>query len=277
MSIIGDVTSGKPLPQSTPVSEAKPEFKNYYKNPAGPVKPNPDGDWRAVSIASDGEVPDDVLETFGAILKFLRERSFTVSLVPDEKDMLVAKTLNSACKTFIAKPHKFFNEDVKATLDFASNCAHESASWILGTTKQGTNRFQTLPDFVRAIISARTNTLIGKKCDQKVKLCIIYSEEGAETRKDQDFKLPRRNTGSVLEIAEKFSIPVFNLGKKGSKERLMEYFKAMFPAEESKAEAPKVETPTTSEAPAPEVTEEPATEQPPQAPQEPQEEETVVF
>jgi len=208
---------------------AKPQFQsgnkyNIYEDPnVEPIAPN-SKDFTNLTfnfaVVTNGEVPEDIAEDIVKIGEVLYSKGFKFRFNGDSRSStgisLVAKNPG---KVDVFLPFKKFNTDLNATITKPSPTAYGHAAYY----HKG---FKKLPNFVRAMISIDTHLVLGAESKAPIKFLICYSDDGAETKKDIDYK----KTGFasfLIGMCCDLDIPVFNLGKSGSKERLSSYVKTL--------------------------------------------------
>ena len=170
---------------------------------------------RNVTVASFGDVPSTIEAKLDAILPLLQEKGFTLRLGGDKRDKLETMITPKYASKEYHIPYKKFNPDVTPETFRPTKYAYQIAKGIhKGMPK--------LSNPIRGIIAANTHALLGKNCDDATKIVLVYSSDGAETKKTIEYK----TTGKVsyfIEVGEIIGSAVFNLVKEDCVERLTQY------------------------------------------------------
>ena len=81
--------------------------------------------------------------------------------------------------------------------------------------------FDNLKPAVQAFLGKNARMVLGNKLNSNALFLLCWSEDGAELKKDVVARTG--NIGHTILIANSIGIPVFNLGKEGTKERIHNY------------------------------------------------------
>lgn len=81
--------------------------------------------------------------------------------------------------------------------------------------------YDNLKPAVQSFLAKNARMVLGNKLNSNCLFLICWSEDGAEHKKDVTARTG--NVGHVILIANSIGIPIFNLGKEGTKQRLQNY------------------------------------------------------
>lgn len=181
-------------------------FQRKPQEPEGPVE-----FYLPYAITANKEVPADTLMKMKEIILDLQTRGYTMRTPGREgPEDLFDKT---ATKKEIHLPWRnFMDKDSKFA--FTPEGAKVLAGQLLPS-------FDGLKPGIQTIIAADVKMMMGKELRAPALFLITWSEDGAETLQEKTAKTG--NTGLAIAIACKLKVPVFNLGKPGTVQRLQQY------------------------------------------------------
>ncbi len=81
--------------------------------------------------------------------------------------------------------------------------------------------YDNLKPAIQSFLAKNARMVLGDKLNSNCLFLICWSEDGAEHKKDVTARTG--NVGHVILIANSIGVPVFNLGKEGTKQRLQNY------------------------------------------------------
>jgi len=116
-------------------------------------------------------------------------------------------------------PWKSFNKDLNGKLNKPSHDGYVLAAYY----HRG---FKKLKDGMRAVLASTVHTILGEDLKSPINALIVYTDDGAETIKQIDFKTTL-NASFAIYVAETAGIPVFNIKNDESIKRLDEYLKTL--------------------------------------------------
>lgn len=216
---------------STLSDERKPEQQKQFSNSFDPwkdeIKPRTldittlRRFGRKAVIVSHGDVSDEAIDSLKKALEKLDSVEFTLRLAGDKKDKLEAAALYYPRKDFYL-PWKKFNTDVDPKLFKPTKYAYELSKGLH-------KAFDKVTDVVRGFIARNTHMMLGDKCDEMTNIVICYTSDGAESKKDIDYKTTG-NASYFIEVAEKIGAPVFNLKRSDALERLTKHIESTYGA-----------------------------------------------
>ena len=177
-----------------------------------PVETDP---YIPVAFMANPEAPLDIIDKFKALTKEMSSLGFTIRAAGgnSEADDAIVKETD---KLEVYLPWKGFNNIEESFSYFADEssivqaCKYHPAA---DRMKDGAKKF----------LSRNYRLLQGKNLKSAAKFVVIWSEDGASKLSEKTFKTGP--VGHVLSIAASIKTPVFNLGKRGVFEELMEYLK----------------------------------------------------
>ena len=225
-----------PVPASEPIAEApkqeyvkkeynnsKSDKKNLWEDEIDPVEINKDSLLRfnrMFTVASHGEVPGETLLLIDQISKSLHAKGFTFRYDGNTQDKASTAGFN-ACKerSEIYLPWKTFNKDVTPKSYKPSEKAYGYASGLHKT-------FNKLPPAIKAILARNIHVLMGDDCNTPVNMLLIYTSDGAETKRDIKYETTG-NMAFFIYVCEALDIPVFNLKNEDVKERIITFLSSI--------------------------------------------------
>lgn len=164
--------------------------------------------------------PEDMQKRLNAIITALAKKNYTLRYQVD--------TLEHYTNTAVAidglsvesyLPWKKLAPELKYTKAYAERPAYEHAFYYA-------QKFLSFPPAVRCKRANLMYAILGTKLNNPIDLALIWSECGSETiNKDIDFK-KIGNLGSLLPVCKDLDIPVFNVQKDDSFQKLVEIVKS---------------------------------------------------
>lgn len=214
--------STEPAPQ-----QEKPKYENkskgtkvnLWEDEIEPVEVDKEGLMRfnrMFTVMSHGEVPGETIHLIDQLCRSLHSKGFTFRYDGNAQDKASTAAYNAfKDRNEIYLPWKGFNKGVTAKLNRPSELAYGYAS--------GFNKaFNKLPPTVRAILARNAHVLLGDACNTPVNLCVIYTTDGAEAKKDINYETTGNMSG-IIYACEAIGIPVFNLKNEDVKTRIGEF------------------------------------------------------
>lgn len=167
--------------------------------------------YKPYAVMSNDGCPEHIIRQFQQIAERLGGKGFILR-TNCTKGAAIAVEAVPCEKELILPWDKFENKETKK-------------GWTTGTALATTARFHHawdgLSDAVKKIIASGARLVAGDKMREPALFFICWSQDGAEHINQKS-----QGTGNVavpLGIASELHIPVFNLGKEGSFERLMRH------------------------------------------------------
>lgn len=185
---------------------------NNYKNFSRKQEPPKDFVlYKPYVVTGNKDTPPSVLEDIRQLVKRLDGLGFIARTDGmDGVDIEVEKTTKNIelylpWKGFNNKDSKLYYNDT--TTMQAAKAYHPT--------------FDNLKPVVQAILGKNARMVLGNKLNSNALFLLCWSEDGAELKKDVVARTG--NVGHIILIANSIGIPVFNLGKEGSKEKINTY------------------------------------------------------
>jgi len=231
------------------IEKTKKEVKEYNQNKkkkwsifddtVDPVEVNPDTlkrFARTYTASSPVPIPNVQLEVLDRIVAQLDQLGFTFRSMADKQDKLNNEITDRANRKEFYVPWAKFNNDVEPKLAKPTKRAYEVACWIEVEKRKAINNakgknipdkdiidnFNMLKPAIKTFAARNVHLILGEDCETAINFLLIYTEDGAETRKDIQYDKSGR-TSYFIEVCEKLNIPVFNLFKQDCENRLMDY------------------------------------------------------
>jgi hypothetical protein len=173
---------------------------------------------RMVCVASESAIDEKMTLVIDKVARELFSKGFTIRNGGDINDGLVkVARIPFADRELIYLPWKKFNPDLTGDMIKPNECGYRhSAHYHKG--------FKKVPPAVRAIIARTTNLILGEDCKTPVNLLICYTKDGASNTGEVDYKTTG-NMSYIINLCDELNIPIFNLGKEGTNEKLLEFVK----------------------------------------------------
>jgi hypothetical protein len=165
--------------------------------------------YKACACLANAGAPQEKKVVFEKLAQFLVSRGFTVRTAGG-KDGEDAFEKGAGEKLEVHIPWKNFDGRQSAfckTSDEAKN-----------VVRQFSPSFESLSKGVQTIIASKAHVVLGKELNTPILFLVVWSLDGAETKKECTAK-----TGFVstpIKIAESLKIPVFNLKRDDALERI---------------------------------------------------------
>lgn len=166
-------------------------------------------------ITGNKEAPPSVIETIKQLCIKLESLGYTIRSggmdgIDSEVEKVAKKMeLYLPWKAFSGKDSKLYYID-ETTLQAA---------------KAYSPTFDNLKPAIQSFLAKNARMVLGSKLNSNALFLLCWSEDGAELKKD--VVAGTGNVGHVIKIANSIGMPVFNLGKEGSKERLENYLSSI--------------------------------------------------
>lgn len=191
----------------------KPYYKSdrpYYPKRETPEDLNPEF-YKPVAIAFNNDAPESLVPVIEAITAKLNELGYTARLGGNLNiEELVEKNIE---RKEIHLPWRNFNEK-ESKLTF-----NTKPSFILA--KQFSPVYDRLPDAVKAILARNVRLILGNNLKSPLLFLITWSRDGVESAKYRTAQTG--NVGHVIAMADMLRVPIFNISKQDSIDRLKQY------------------------------------------------------
>lgn len=188
---------------------------------------------RNYSVRSYGTIPDNINEKIRNYVSKLSELGFTYRHGPntDPLDNFVYNFASDRADVMLPWAN-YGNKEYKDIAKVAKplDDAYRHAAFMLGKKKSddpnenGKLRINTLGTAFRANTARNVHLIVGDNLVTPINLFICYSPDGASTRDEIKYE----TTGYIsffINTCEALNIPVFNLQKPGTDERLDDFLK----------------------------------------------------
>lgn len=163
------------------------------------------------TVTANREIPQEPMNIIIDLIKELEGRGYTMRTAGREgPEDTFDKT---ATKKEIHLPWRGFM-DKESKFSFTS----ENAKVLAG---QLTPSFEGMKPGLQTILASDVKTILGKELRSPTLFLITWSEDGAETMQEKTSRTG--NVGLAIALACKLKIPIFNLGKPNSLQRLRQY------------------------------------------------------
>ena len=183
-----------------------------YKN--FPRKQEPPKDfvlYKPYVITSNKETPSSILEDIRQLVKKLDGLGYVART--DGMDGVDVEVQKITENIELYLPWKGFNNK-ESKLYYNDTTTMQAAKTYHPT-------FDNLKPAVQAFLGKNARMVLGNKLNSNALFLLCWSEDGAELKKDVVARTG--NIGHTILIANSIGIPVFNLGKEGTKERIHNY------------------------------------------------------
>lgn len=204
-------------------SKPKGDKKNLWEDEIEPLEINTESLLRfnrMFTVAAHGEVPGETLLMIDQIAKSLHAKGFTYRYDGNTLDKASVAGFNACkerCEIFL--PWKSFNKEVTPKSFKPTEKAYRYAAGLH-------KAFNKLPPAIKAILARNIHVLMGDECNTPVNLLLIYTSDGAETKKDIKYETTG-NMAFFIFACEALNIPVFNLKNADVKERIVTYLSSI--------------------------------------------------
>lgn len=175
-----------------------------------PIDPDP---YIPVVFFSNAEPPLDIKNKFKELSEKFKDLKFTVRVAGGNTEADDAARDNAGEKMEEYLPWKGF-ESRESAFQFSDDSSIEQACKFHPAADK-------MKDAAKKFLSRNLRMVQGKTLKSPAKFIILWSEDGAARLADKTFKTG--NAGHFLSIAAGTKTPVFNLGKAGTFEKLMEF------------------------------------------------------
>lgn len=191
----------------------KPEYKkykSYYQKKETPEDLNPEF-YKPFALAFNQDIPESILPMLEALTTKLNELGYTVRIGGNKgieefiEDKMQRKEVHL--------PWRNFNEK-ESKLTFNTKQA-----FILA--KQFSPVYDRLPDSVKAFLARNVRLILGNNLKSPLLFLITWSKDGVESAKHRTAQTG--NVGHVIAMADMLRVPIFNLSKSSSVDRLKQY------------------------------------------------------
>lgn len=165
--------------------------------------------YKACACLANPGAPEETKSVFEKLAHYLVSRGFTVR-TSGGKDGEEAFQKGAGEKVEVHIPWKGFDNQ---TSQFCKT--KDEAKEVV---RQFSPSFESLSKGVQTIIASKAHVVLGKELTSPIQFLVVWSLDGAETRKECTSK-----TGFVstpIKIAESLKIPVFNLKRQDALERI---------------------------------------------------------
>lgn len=169
---------------------------------------------------TDSEMPEEIATKLQEVTKLLVNSGYKLRHNGDKNELsaALAKIAENEDNLEIYLPWKKKEDTTDVALGKPSGAAyHHAAHYHKG--------FKKISDPLRAVTARDVHIILGKNCLNPINFLVCYSPSGSEGMKEIDYK----TTGGMsfpMSMCNLLSIPIFNLGKKGSLARLIEFIKS---------------------------------------------------
>lgn len=181
-----------------------------------------EGNTKTYTLAVDKKAPTEIIDSVKTIVSALANRGYILRTNGNtDNPAVLAGQISAKDNLEIYLPWSKFGEahgHHKVVLRWPNEKAYGMAAHVY-------KKFNDMKPAVRAIMSSEMHTLFGKDMKSPVDFVIAWTPDGAETSKETNF----RRTGfmaSIIETADKYDIPVFNLAKPNALDRLKNHLKS---------------------------------------------------
>ena len=175
-----------------------------------PIDPDP---YIPVVFFSNTEPPLDIKNKFKELAERCKDLKFTIRVAGGntEADDAARDAAGEKMEEYL--PWKGF-ENRESAYQFSDDSSIEQACRFHPAADK-------MKDAAKKFLSRNYRMAQGKGLKSPAKIFILWSEDGASRLSEKTFKTG--NAGHFLSIASALKTPVFNLGKPGTFEKLMEY------------------------------------------------------
>lgn len=168
-------------------------------------------------VTGNKDAPASVLDDIKELVTKLEKLGFTTRTGGLEGIDQVAEDTSKNIELYL--PWNGFNN--KQTKLYWNDKASLQAAKIYQAAKAASPVFESLKPAIQAFLAKNARMVLGTKFDSGCLFLLCWSEDGAETKKDVTARTG--NVGHVILIANSIGVPIFNLGKEDSKQRLLNY------------------------------------------------------
>lgn len=173
-----------------------------------------------VVVYIDRDFPQDIKDKLINFISMLISKGFTVRFNAEDKDLVNRVT---SLSTTNIEAHVPFN-DFKGNRDDPEGIKSKFC-WNSKTTDHIAQvnfpAWEKLPRIVQIIMSRNVRMLIGSNNNSPAKFLITWSPDGATCTKEVSNETG--NVGTYIKVADKLSVPVFNLNNPQSRELISKY------------------------------------------------------
>lgn len=189
-------------------------WKNKGSYKSFPKKQEPPKDfvlYKPYVVAGNKDAPASIIEDIKEFVKKIEglgyiTRTSVMSEVETETES-IAKNME------LYLPWNGFNEK-ESKFYFNDDLSKQAA-------KKYSPVYDSLKPVIQTFLAKNARMVLGQKLNSNALFLLCWSEDGVEHKKDVTARTG--NIGHIILIANSIGIPVFNLGKEGTKERLQNY------------------------------------------------------
>lgn len=195
--------------------EQKKKF--FSNNGGGKWKKKEEGPaelYKPFAFVSNPDMPESIKETLEMIAIKLSEQEYTVRLGGNKGLEEIFE--HKVKRVELQLPWKGFNEK-ESKFTFTSENAKE-------ISKAYSPVYDKLPDAVKVFLGRNVRLLLGKDLKSPAMFLIVWTADGCESARDRTFRTG--NAGHVIAMASAMRIPIFNISKQDSINRLLKYLES---------------------------------------------------
>lgn len=195
-----------------PYDQDKPAYKSYkpYQRKETPEDLNPEF-YKPFALAFNQDIPESITPVLEAMVNKLNELGYTARLGGNlNLEELIEQKME---RKEVHLPWRDFNKK-ESKLTF-----NTKPSFILA--KQFSPVYDRLPDAVKAMLARNVRLILGYNLKSPLLFLITWSRDGVESAKHRTAQTG--NVGHVIAMADMLRVPIFNISRSDSIDRLKQY------------------------------------------------------